>query len=513
MNTLVEFKKISKSFPGVQALKDVSITIESNTIHALVGENGAGKTTFIKVCGGIETKDSGDIIWKGQKVAIRNAHDARELGISIVHQHFPQCLNLTIAQNIFMPALSETSIRFLNWNTINKKANTLLNNFGLDLSPSTLLKDLTIAQRQVIEICKAIALDVDLIIMDEPTSALSLKELQSFFDIINQLKENGMTILYVSHKLDEIFKIADIITVLRDGIEVATKKKVNTSPLEIATRMVGRRIEELEIKKKTKKRHFKEKSLLKIENLKKKKVLDNISLDIKINEIVGLAGLQGAGCSDLLKIIFGLESYDEGHIYLNEKELLLSCARDGIDAKISYVPIDRHVEGLNLIMSVGENISLAKFKDLSKLGVIWKQSIEQEGEKYVSKLDIKTRSIWESVNYLSGGNQQKVIIGKWLATNPILLLLDDPTRGVDVGAKEEIHKIIRSIVDTGRACIMTSSELPELISFCDRIITMYKGTITGNFSTKKIKEDKIMHYITGAEDMSVVGVNGGGLNE
>jgi ABC-type sugar transport system ATPase subunit len=513
MEILVEFKNISKSFPGVQALKDVSITVTRNTIHGLVGENGAGKTTFIKICGGLETRDSGEIIWKGQRVTIRNAHNAKELGISIVHQHFPQCLNLTIAQNIFMPELSETSIRFLNWNTINKKANRLLNTFGLDLPPSTLLKDLTVAQRQVIEICKSIALDVDLIIMDEPTSALSLKELHSFFDIIKQLKESGMTIIYVSHKLDEIFRIADVITVLRDGKKVVTKQKVTTSPAEIATSMVGRKIEELEIKKRKKQSHVEQKSLLKVQNLNRKEVLKDISLDVKFGEIVGLAGLQGAGCSDLLKVIFGLEPYDEGCIYLNEKELSLGSTREGIEARIAYVPIDRHVEGLNLIMSVGENISLAKLKDLSRLGVIWKKSIEQEGQKYVSKLDIKTRSVWESVTYLSGGNQQKVIIGKWLATNPILLLLDDPTRGVDVGAKEEIHKIVRSIVKEGRACIMTSSELPELITFCDRIITMYKGTITGNFSTENITEDKIMHYITGAEDTSEVGANGGVLNE
>ena len=330
MNALVEFRKISKSFPGVQALKDVSITIEQNTIHALVGENGAGKTTFIKICGGIETKDSGDIIWKGRKVTIRNAHDAKRLGISIVHQHFPQCLNLTIAQNIFMPSLSETSFRLLNWSSINKKANKLLNNFGLDLAPSTLLMDLGIAQRQVVEICKAIALDVDLIIMDEPTSALSLKELQSFFEIIKKLKENGMTILYVSHKLDEIFKIAEVITVLRDGIEVATKKKATTSPLEIATTMVGRKIEELEIKKRAKKSRIGQRSLLRVENLRKRKVLNDVSLDVKIGEIIGLAGLQGAGCSDLLKIIFGLVPYEEGRIYLNDKEILLKCAREDL---------------------------------------------------------------------------------------------------------------------------------------------------------------------------------------
>jgi ABC-type sugar transport system ATPase subunit len=502
MESLIEFKNISKSFPGVQALKDVSISVKRNSIHALVGENGAGKTTFIKICGGIETKDAGDIFWKGRKVTVRNAHDAKELGISIVHQQFPQCLNLTVAQNIFMPEFSETTVGFLNWNTINKRASDLLSDFGVDLNPAMPLGRLSIEQRQVIEICKAIAMDVDLIIMDEPTSALPLRELHSFFEIITRLKKSGMTIIYVSHKLDEIFRIADMITVLRDGKEVATVPKADTTPSEIATVMVGRRIEELDEHRKPKKSSAQRESLLTVENLQKEQILNSVSLDVKFGEIVGLAGLQGSGCSELLKVVFGLRPYDDGCIYLKGKKLELGTTRDGIDGGIAYVPTDRHVEGLNLIMSVGENIALAEFKKLSRMGVIWKKSIEKIGMRYVEQLDIKSQSVWESVNYLSGGNQQKVVIGKWLATEPVLLLLDDPTRGVDVGAKAEIHKIIRSIVHEGRACIMTSSELPELMSFCDRIVTMYRGSITGSFRAEEVTEDTIMHYITGAEETS-----------
>ena len=502
MESLIEFRNITKSFPGVQALEDVSISVERNTIHALVGENGAGKTTFIKICGGIETRDSGDIFWRGKKVFIRNARDAKELGISIVHQHFPQCLNLTVAQNIFMSEFSETTVRFLNWNAINKRAGDLLRDFGVALNPALPLRKLTIAQRQVVEICKALAMDVDLIIMDEPTSALPLKELHNFIEIITKLRKGGMTIIYVSHKLDEIFKIADMITVLRDGREVATVPKADTTPSEIATLMVGRRIEELDEQKKPKKSVAQKESLLRVENLQIEHILNSVSLDVKFREIVGLAGLQGSGCSELLKAIFGFMAYDDGDVYLKGERLELGDPRDGIDAGIAYVPTDRHVEGLNLIMSVGENIALAEFKKLSRMGVIWKRNIEEIGTRYVEQLDIKSRSVWESVNYLSGGNQQKVVIGKWLATEPVLLLLDDPTRGVDVGAKAEIHKIIRSIVHEGRACIMTSSELPELMSFCDRIVTMYRGSITGIFRADEATEDTIMHYITGAEEIA-----------
>jgi ABC-type sugar transport system ATPase subunit len=311
-----------------------------------------------------------------------------------------------------------------------------------------------------------------------------------------------MTIIYVSHKLDEIFSIADMITVLRDGRVVATMPKENTTPSEVATYMVGRKIEEIEKKTKPRKTSARQSTLLKIENLNKGDILNGVSLNVKSGEIVGLAGLQGSGCSELLKVVFGLESYNEGFISLEGKKLELRSSREGIDRGIAYVPTDRHVEGLNLIMSVGENIALAEFKRLSKLGIIWKKSIEKVGMKYVSQLRIKTRSVWESVNFLSGGNQQKVVIGKWLAVEPVILLLDDPTRGVDVGAKAEIHKIIRSIVHEGRACVMTSSELPELLYFCDRIVTMYRGTITGDFRSGEVTEDTIMHCITGAEETS-----------
>ncbi|MBN2323982.1 MAG: sugar ABC transporter ATP-binding protein [Spirochaetes bacterium] len=505
MPTLIEFKNISKSFPGVQALDDVSISVERNTIHALVGENGAGKTTFIKICGGLEAKDSGDIFYKEKEVFVRNAHDAKKLGISIVHQHFPQCLKMTVAQNIFMPEYSETTLRLMNWKTINRKADVLLQNFGVDLAPEMPLKNLTIAQRQVVEICKAIAMDVDLIIMDEPTSALPLRELHSFFDIIKRLKESGMTIIYVSHKLDEIFSVADVITVLRDGKEVATVPKKDTTPSEIATIMVGRRIEEFERNTEAGKTAARAKTLLKVDGLKKGQILNNVSLDVKVGEIVGLAGLQGSGCSELLKAIFGFEQFEAGSIVLNGRKLEIGSSRAGIEAGIAYVPTDRHREGLNLIMSVGENIALAEFMKLSRMGILWKKNIESIGLKYIERLGIKTQSVWESVNYLSGGNQQKVVIGKWLATEPLLLLLDDPTRGVDVGAKAEIHKIVQSIVVEGRACIMTSSEFPELLSFCDRIVTMYKGSITGNFAAKEVTEDTIMHYITGAGETSVRG--------
>ena len=497
MDTLIDFKNISKAFPGVQALQGVSFSIKQNSIHALVGENGAGKSTFINICGGIIQKDEGEIFWKGQKAVINNPHDSRKLGISVVHQHFPQCLNLTVTENIYMPDLSDTSFRILNRRLYNEKAQKLLDDFGFQLSPKTLLKDLPIAQRQIVEICKAIAQNVELIIMDEPTSALTLKELESFMNMVQWLKSNNLTIIYVSHKLDEVFQIADTITVFRDGQKIASIEKSEATPRQIATIMVGHEFDEIEPSVRGKASGNKE-PLLEIKELSKGDKLKKISVKLLPGEIVGLAGLKGAGCSILMKIIFGMESFDEGAILLKGNPVELKNAYDGIEAGIAYLPSDRHREGLNLMMTVGENISLASFRHISKMGFVLKKDIENSSKIFVEQLKIKTSSVWEPVTKLSGGNQQKVVIGKWLATNPDVLLFDDPNRGVDVGAKMEIHRIVREIVDAGKTCLMTSSEVPELLSFCDRIITMYKGEITGIFASKDLTQKKIMEYVTGA---------------
>jgi ABC-type sugar transport system ATPase subunit len=497
METLIEFDGISKAFPGVQALKNVAFSIEKDSIHALVGENGAGKSTFINICGGIVQKDQGEIAWEGEGVTIDNPRDSRRLGISVVHQHFPQCGNLSVAQNIYMPLLAETSLSWLNWRSRNVEAKKLIDRFGFELDPAAQLGDLPVAQRQLVEICKAVAQNAQLIIMDEPTSALNLHELESFMGMMEWLRSNHFTILYVSHKLDEVFQIADKITVLKDGEKITTLAKSETSPREIASFMVGHRLD-TEEKARVSVRTPKTTPVIEIRGLSTRSGLKNINVSVWPGEILGLAGLAGSGCSTLMKVIFGMERRQEGEILLNGRPTDFRDVRTAIQFGIAYLPADRHREGLNLLMTVAENISLATLRPISAGGFVSKGKIATLASEYIDQLKIKTSSVWDQVTKLSGGNQQKVVIAKWLATKPVLLLFDDPNRGVDVGAKFEIHGIVKNVVQTGKACVMTSSELPELLAFCDRIITMYGGRVTGIFRSSELTHQKIMAYVTGA---------------
>lgn len=500
MGLLVEFRNINKRFPGVQALRNVSFGVEDGDVHALVGENGAGKTTFINICGGIEKRDSGQIIWKGQEVAIRTSEEAKNAGIGIVHQNFPQCQNLTIAQNIYMPQLSRTSMKRVNWKKYERKSDEVLRIFDSNLHGNSLLKTLTIAQRQIVEICKVFVMNVDLFIMDEPTSALSMKELEAFFEVVGILKSSKKTIIYVSHKLDEIFRIADKVTVLKDGEKVSTTTTKTTNPDEVSKLMIGHELARTPAKIGRGPRISGKTSvpLLKIEKLAKKDDLYDLDFEVYGGEIVGLAGLQGSGCSLLMKVIYGLESHDAGRIMVDGKELHSGNPRESIMSKVAYVPIDRHREGLIRVMSVAENVCLSSYGDMSSFGWISKRTIGNLASQYIVSLDIKMPDMWGKVEKLSGGNQQKVLVARCLAKEPRLLLLDDPTRGVDVGAKEEIHNILRSVVGKGCACILTSSELPELVDICDRVITMYRGRVVGILSGEYISQEEVMRQVTGA---------------
>lgn len=503
---LLEVQGVVKTFPGVQALKGVSFGVEAGSVHALVGENGAGKSTLIKVCAGIESKDDGEILWKGEATDIRNPLDARNLGVGVVHQHFPQCSNLTVAQNIYLSELSKTTLRPLTWGERNQRARALLRQFGLEREPDELLSRLSIGERQVVEICKAVAMNVELIIMDEPTSALALQELESFFDLIAKLREQNITVVYVSHKLDEVFRIASRITILRDGSNVFTGGIEEVSPARVATLMAGHDVQAFE--RVTPVRSADTEPVLAVDGFSVSDKVTDVSLSVYPGEILGLAGLQGSGASDLMKGLFGLESEVRGTVLIDGKRMEIRTPKDAIGAGLGYVPVDRHVEGLNLIQSVAENTAITLLRTLSRKRIIQRNVIRKLGERVIKMLSIRSHSPWQAVNYLSGGNQQKVVLAKWLVTNPHLLLLDDPTRGVDVGAKSEIHGILRDLVGEGKACVMTSCELPELISVSNRIITMYKGRITGEYESDAVTQEEIMHAITGAVNTGGSGENG-----
>ena len=487
---------VVKTFPGVQALKGVSFDVEEGTVHALVGENGAGKSTLIKVCAGIERKDDGEILWKENRVDIRSPLDARNVGIGVVHQHFPQCSNLTVAQNIYLSELSKTTLRPLMWRSRNQRAKDLLRQFGVERRPDEMLGKLAIGERQVVEICKAVAMDVELIIMDEPTSALALQELEQFFSLIEKLQERGITVIYVSHKLDEVFRIANRITILRDGSEVFTGSIKDVTPARVATLMAGHDVREFE--RATPVKRAGTEPVLTVEGLSVGERAHDVTLSVKPGEILGLAGLQGSGTSALMKGLFGLERDVRGTVRVEGKQVEIRTPKDAIRAGLAYVPADRHVEGLNLIQSLAENTGITVLRRLARRGVLKRALIRGLGDRAIRMLSIQSHSPWQIVNFLSGGNQQKVVLAKWLVTNPRLLLLDDPTRGVDVGAKSEIHGILRELVEEGKACVMTSCELPELIAVTNRIITMYKGQITGEFESDKVTQEDIMRAITGA---------------
>ena len=493
---LLEVQGVVKAFPGVQALKGVSFGVEAGSVHALVGENGAGKSTLIKVCAGIERRDEGQILWKDKATDIRSPLDARNVGIGVVHQHFPQCANLTVAQNIYLSELSKTTLKPLTWRDRNQRARTLIRKFGLDREPNELLGSLSIGERQVVEICKAVAMNVELIIMDEPTSALALQELESFFDLIAKLREQDITVVYVSHKLDEVFRIASRITILRDGENVFTGSIEEVTPARVATLMAGHDVHAFE--RATPTPTGDGTPLLEVENFSVSDKVVDVSLSVDSGEILGLAGLQGSGTSELMKGLFGLEPETQGMVRIDGEEAEVRTPKDAIRTGIGYVPADRHVEGLNLIQSVAENTAVTVLRSLSKKRTIRRNAVRKLGARVIEMLSIRSHSPWQVVNYLSGGNQQKVVLAKWLVTDPHLLLLDDPTRGVDVGAKSEIHGILRSLVEEGKACVMTSCELPELISVTNRIITMYKGKITGEYASDSVTQEEIMHAITGA---------------
>lgn len=493
---LLGIQGVVKTFPGVQALKGVSFDVGAGSIHALVGENGAGKSTLIKVCAGIEHKDDGEILWKEELLDVRSPLDARNVGIGVVHQHFPQCSNLTVAQNIYLSELSKTTLRPLTWGARNQRARALLEQFGVERRPDELLGHLSIGERQVVEICKAVAMDVELIIMDEPTSALALEELERFFSLIEKLQEQDITIIYVSHKLDEVFRIADRITILRDGSDVFTGGIDEVTPDRVATLMAGHAVEEFERLAPVK--NGETQPVLAVDDFSVADRVHGASLAVRPGEILGLAGLQGSGTSALMKGLFGLELEARGTVEVEGRRVEIRSPKDAIKAGLGYVPADRHVEGLNLIQSLAENTGITILRRLARRGVLQRPVIRKLGERAIQMLSIQSHSPWQIVNYLSGGNQQKVVLAKWLVTNPRLLLLDDPTRGVDVGAKAEIHGILRNLAEEGKACVMTSCELPELIAVTNRIITMYKGRITGEYESDKVTQEEIMRAITGA---------------
>lgn len=490
---ILEMKSISKSFGNTHALVDINFELELGEVHALLGENGAGKSTLIKVLGGIHQPDNGTVAINGSLIRMQNVHAAQAAGIGIIHQEIVLVPNLSVAENIFLGREITNKFRFKDSGSINRQAEEMVRALGIELDVTKPVYQLSIAQQQMVEIVKAISFNVKILVMDEPTSSLSNEEVEKLFTTIKRLKQNNVSIIYISHRMEEIFRISDRITVIRDGLFIGTVRTKETNVDELVSMMVGRSLQ----KYYTRTYSMKDQEVLKVENLTKKGVFEDISFTVHRGEILGFSGLVGAGRSEIMTAIFGGSSFDSGRISLNGETVSFKNSSQAINRGLALVPEDRKKQGLVLSNTVGYNITLASLKYIMS-GILINNSKKQSViEKYISELNVKTASPNIAVTSLSGGNQQKVVLAKWLATKPKLLILDEPTRGVDVGAKSEIYAIMNRLANEGMAIILISSELPEIINMCDNVCIVRNGRIVGRLSGDELEQENIMKYATG----------------
>lgn len=501
MSCLVEMRNISKSFTGTKVLDNVNLNLEEGSVHALMGENGAGKSTLMKILTGNCEHDEGEIIINGKSVKIDDPAIALEFGIAMIYQELTPIYEMTVAENIFL-GREPQKYKFINYSELNRKTKELLNHLQIQLDPTTTMKNLKVADIQLVEIAKAISYDSKIIVMDEPTSALTEVEVEKLLSVIRELKEKGKCIVYISHKLNEVFKISDSITVLRDGEYISTVKTSDVEVSDIIKMMVGRELNEIFIKEPVKMGDV----VLSVKNLTQHGKFSDISFKVKQGEILGISGLMGSGRTEVAKAIAGITKLDSGDIYINGKKEKIRSPVHAIEMGIAYVTEDRKVEGLNLLMSVKENISLSSLDELVRFGLIQDNKEKRATDEYIEKLKIKAKNRDQEVRYLSGGNQQKVVISKWLMTKPKVLILDEPTRGIDVGAKAEIYKLINRLAHEGLAIVMISSELPEILAMSDRILIFHNRRLSGELSGSDATQLKIMEMATGQTQ------NGGNQN-
>ncbi|MGE5581244.1 MAG: sugar ABC transporter ATP-binding protein [Bacillota bacterium] len=490
---ILTMENIHKKFPGVYALNGVNFDLRYGEVHALLGENGAGKSTLIKILAGIYTADEGRIYIKGRKVKINDVHQAQAHGISVIHQELCLAPNMTVADNIFLGKEKTDIAGFVRYSKQNRAAQELLDSLGLAIKATDLVSSLSVAQQQMVEIAKALSIEAQIIVMDEPTASLTLKEVERLFQTIENLKRRNIAVIYISHRLEEIFGVADRVTVLRDGKYVGAKETANTTREELVSMMVGRELKDLY------KRTFHQlgDTVLEVRHLNRHKTLYDISFSLRKGEILGISGLVGSGRTELARAIFGIDICDTGEILVAGEKAVVNSPIEAMGYGIALVPEDRKGQGLVLIQGVSYNITLAVLKRFIKGIRVDHQTERELVDSYIEKLSIKTPHREQLSNNLSGGNQQKIVIAKWLATAPKVLILDEPTRGVDVGAKAELYSIIDMLAEQGVGIIMISSELPEIINMSDRALVMHNGRITATLTRDQLDQETIMHYATG----------------
>ena len=494
--TILQMKGIVKRYPGVVALNRVDFNLRAGEVHALVGENGAGKSTLVKVLSGATPMDAGEIYLSGQRTEIVSPHHAQQLGINMIYQEFNLSPYLSVAENIF---LGREPLRkrgpFIDWSRMYSDARDILAKIDVSLDVRRPVNELSVAEQQMVEIGKALSFNAKILVMDEPSATLTEHELESLFNLIRSLREQGMGIIYISHRMEELFEIGDRVTVMRDGERIDTKDVREADKEQIIRMMVGRKLTE-EFPKQQFERGG---EILRVEHLNRIGVLKDISFSVYRGEIVGITGLVGAGRTELARAVFGADPLDSGEIFLDGRKVSIRSPQDAIRLGIGLLTEDRKNQGLVIGMKVRENVTLSGLDALVRRIFIDHQKERAETERYVRELQIKTPGIEQLVKNLSGGNQQKVVLAKWLFTKSKMLLFDEPTRGIDVGAKREIYRLLNELVSRGVGVLMISSELPEVVGMCDRILVMHEGRIAGQILHSEATQEKVMHYATGGD--------------
>jgi ribose transport system ATP-binding protein len=489
---LLVFKNITKTYPGVTALSGISLEVRKGEVHALVGENGAGKSTLIKTCTGAVTPDSGKIIVNGKEFSAMNPKLSEDNGIAVIYQEFNLVGELSVAENIFLGRAKRKGIR-IDRKAMENEAAEIFKRFNINIKPDSLIKNLTVAYQQIVEIAKAVSQNASLLIMDEPSAPLTAQEVQGMFAIVDQLKAQGVTIIYISHRLDEIFRLCDRVTIMRDGHYIETLNTIDTNVDHLVTAMVGRELKETYP---TRNASITDEVILEAKSLDGN-TLHDVSFKLHKGEVLGLGGLIGAGRTQLAELIFEVKQKTGGIILVKGKNLESKNPSDAIRRGIALVPEDRKRQGALLDIDIKGNIIMAILDRISTFSIVSKKKEKNIAETYKNDLLIKAPSINQKVKNLSGGNQQKVILAKWLAASPDIIILDEPTRGIDVGAKYEIYKLINRLVESGKTLILISSEMEELMGISDRILVFAEGRIAGELERKDFSQERIMAFASG----------------
>ncbi len=495
---ILRMQDIRKTFPGVVALDNVNLDVRSGTVHSLMGENGAGKSTLMKCLIGMYTPDEGTVELAGDIVRFKDTKDGLEHGISMIHQELSPVPEMMVAENIWLGREPRGTLGLLSPAAMFRKTRELFDEWKIDIDPRARMKDLTVSKQQMIEIAKAISYDAKIIIMDEPTSAIPEREVAHLHGMIKRLTDFGVAIIYITHKMDEVFRISDDITVFRDGKHVGSYPAKELDRDKLIKLMVGRELTDLFPKEEAEIGEV----VLSVKGLNRGTLVKDVSFELRRGEILGLAGLMGAGRTEVLETIFGIEKADSGEVVLNGKALRIRQPSDAIRAGMALLTEDRKLNGIMGVLSVRDNITAAALPRYSPHGFLHVGEMRKDSEEQREKLRIKTPSLNQLIKNLSGGNQQKALISRWLLTVPDVLMIDEPTRGIDVGAKSEIHRLMSMLAQEGKAIIMVSSELPEVLGMSDRILVMHEGRISGELSREEANQESVMHLATGGDEVA-----------